>query len=181
MAVKTVNKFDRRRSTKNALCTGLALVLLAVLFRAFGNAPSAAPASPAARNGSVPAAAGDPTRSAARAIAIEIPDVLRRDLFDASAAFPPAVPVSTASGPATRPRSVADERAAIEAEARGTIVLEATMLGTVPTALINGRRCRVGEVVKGFTLKRIAADHVVIERDGVQLLVRYAQPGNARD
>jgi hypothetical protein len=181
MAVKTVNKFDPRRSTKNAVCAGLVLVLMAVLFRAFGNTPSGASASPAAKHGSVPFPAGDPHPAAARAITIEIPDVLPRDLFDASAAFPHEVPVSTASTPATKPTSVTDDRAAIAAEARSTIVLDATMLGSDPTALINGRQCRVGNVVRGFTVKKIAADHVIIERDGVKLQVSYAQSGNARD
>jgi hypothetical protein len=36
-------------------------------------------------------------------------------------------------------------------------------------------------VVKGFTVKRIAADHVVIEREGVMLKVSYAKPVNGRD
>jgi hypothetical protein len=182
MEVKTVNKVDRHRSMKNAICTGLALVLLAVLVRAFGNTPSGASASLGAGNGSVPDPAADPRSPAARAITIEIPDTLPRDLFDASAAFPPEVPVSTVTAtPTTKPHSAADDRAAIAAEARGTIVLDATMLGSDPTALINGRQCRVGNVVRGFTVKKIAADHVVIERDGVRLKVSYAKPGNAKD
>jgi hypothetical protein len=183
MEVKTVNKFDRHRSMKNAICIGLALVLLAVLFRAFGSTPSGASASPGAGNGSAPSQSADLHSPAAQAITIEIPDTLPRDLFDASVAFPPEVPVSSTAPttPATKPHSAADDRAAIAAEARSTIVLDATMLGSDPTALINGRQCRVGNVVKGFTVRKIAADHVVIERDGVRLKVSYAKPGNAKD
>ena len=42
MADKVAKKVDPRRSTKNAVCTGLAFVLLAVLYRVFANMPSGA-------------------------------------------------------------------------------------------------------------------------------------------
>jgi hypothetical protein len=184
MTVKTVN-VDRRRSTKNAVCIGLALVLVAVLFRAFGSTPSGASASPVGNNAPAPSAVGNPSITPARPIVIEIPDALPRDLFDASTAFPPEVAaVKPATAPATvavKSPTAADERAAIAAEARNTIILDATILGANPTALINGRRCRVGNVVKGFTVRQIAADHVVIERGGVRLKVSYANAGNAKD
>jgi hypothetical protein len=166
------------------VCVGLALVLVAVLFRAFGGTPSGASASPVGNNAPAPFAVGNPSITPARPIVIEIPDALPRDLFDASAAFPPEVAVKPATAPTTvavQSPTAADERAAIAAEARNTIILDATILGANPTALINGRRCRVGNVVKGFTVRQIAADHVVIERGGVRLKVSYANSGNAKD
>jgi hypothetical protein len=181
MADKVARKVDPRRSTKNAVCTGLAFVLLAVLYRVFANMPSGATASPIDNAPSVPLLAREAAPTA-RPIIIQIPDALPRDLFDGTAAFPPEVASAPrpTTAPAVRPGTL-DAHAAIAAEARNTIVLDATMLGSDPTALINGRQCRVGNVVKGFTVKRIAADHVVIEREGVMLKVSYAKPVNGRD
>ena len=182
MAEKITTKIDRHRSTKNAVCTGLAFVLVAVLYRMFSNTPAGATASPIDNQASAASVALGPSPTL-RPVIVEIPDALPRDLFDGSAAFPPEV--VSAPAPTTVPTkvkpSVIDAHAAIAAEARNTIVLDATMLGSDPTALINGRQCRVGNVVKGFTVKRIAADHVVIERDGVRLKVSYVKPGNGRD
>jgi hypothetical protein len=182
MADKIVTKVDRHRSKKNAICTGLAFVLVAVLYRMFSNAPAGATASPLDNTPAAASASIEPV-PALRPVIVEIPDALPRDLFDGSAAFPPEVvsaPAVTTAPTAVKPSAV-DARAAIAADARNTIVLDATMLGSDPTALINGRQCRVGNVVKGFTVKRIAADHVVIERDGVRLKVSYVKPDNGRE
>lgn len=186
MADQVTRKRDPRQSTKNAVCVGLAIVLIAVVIRMFGNTPSGASASAIPEAGASSPAAGDSAGSAApalRPLVIEIPDALPRDLFDVNAAFPPetpAKPVPTTM-PTVKASTVAEDHAAIAAEARATIVLDATMLGSDPTALINGRQCRVGNVVKGFTVTRIAADHVVIERGGVKLRVSYAKPGNGHE
>lgn len=49
--------------------------------------------------------------------------------------------------------------------------LQAVMLGSAPTALINSELKRVGDRVLGFTLKSIQERQVLVEKDGVTLAV----------
>ncbi len=53
-----------------------------------------------------------------------------------------------------------------------SLSLQSTMLGSSPTALINGQVLREGECVSGFRLKRIAWDCCTVSRDGVDVELR---------
>ncbi|HAU37238.1 MAG TPA: hypothetical protein DCX07_05925, partial [Phycisphaerales bacterium] len=57
---------------------------------------------------------------------------------------------------------------AIHAQARA-LNLQSTMLGAVPTALLNDRVLRVGEWVNGFRVAEIGASWCVVEKSGVQI------------
>ena len=48
------------------------------------------------------------------------------------------------------------------------LVLQGTILGESPVALISGRPFKVGETINGFTVEKIEERHIVLEKDGVQ-------------
>jgi hypothetical protein len=49
-----------------------------------------------------------------------------------------------------------------------SLVLEATILGSQPRAVINGQTFRIGQSVDGFVILVIGKRHVVVEKDGAQ-------------
>jgi len=60
---------------------------------------------------------------------------------------------------------------AIRAQA-DDLSLQSTMLGSSPTALINGQVLRQGDYVSGFQIKRIAANRCLVCKDGVDVELR---------
>jgi hypothetical protein len=100
------------------------------------------------------------------------PMELARDPFTSPLVFPPP------TAPVITPPEVEDEakiRAAKTEELvraiRANVKLNGTFLGAQPQAIINGKPCRVGDMVHGFEIKRIGARDVIVEKDGIQLLV----------
>ncbi len=61
--------------------------------------------------------------------------------------------------------------AVIRAQARG-LALQSTMLGSPPTALINGQVLGVGDSINGFLVKGIASDNCVVSKEGVDVQLR---------
>ena len=49
------------------------------------------------------------------------------------------------------------------------LCLTSTMLGRLPTALINGQVLRAGDLINGFRLKSITSDCCVVTREGVDV------------
>jgi len=71
-------------------------------------------------------------------------------------------------------RAGSDELArirAVRAQAR-ELSLQSTMLGSRPTALINGQVLRTGDGINGFRVKRIASDRCVVSKGGVDVELR---------
>jgi len=135
---------------------------------------------------SVSASSGDVTATASAArpapqtllidehVAVELTDTLERDLFAMNASF--FTPINHGdseegeekSGPEpsddmTRSLSVRTEAAELE--------LDTTMTGAKPRAMINGVLLKPGDTVEGFKLLRILHRKVVVEKDGVRVLI----------
>ncbi len=49
--------------------------------------------------------------------------------------------------------------------------LQGTVMGTAPTAVVNGREVKEGDVVGGFGVVKIETGGIVVERDGVRLRI----------
>src|SRR5688500_5292927 len=162
----------RKSNVKNKAVWGLLLVLAAVLFRQFGGSSSAPVAANAAAR--VPhGTAGTPT-AVGVPIRLTIPDALPRDLFNTAAMFPREVAASTPSGP--KAAASPDLRAAVVADAQRSIVLQVIVLGPEPKAMINGTLCRVGQVIKGFSVRKIEDQRITLEKQGIELVVPLASP-----
>ncbi len=88
----------------------------------------------------------------------------------------PAPLQSNVAAPAVPPPAPADPAP--------RLVLQFTMLGTNPSALINSRVVHVGDVVEGYRVVRIEAVSVTLERDGNTYPLNMAKPdqltGNER-
>jgi hypothetical protein len=63
---------------------------------------------------------------------------------------------------------VEQDTAAVLRAAQG-LVLQATMLGEQPRAVINGQALKPGEKVRGFELREIRAGDVVLRMDGIDV------------
>jgi hypothetical protein len=164
----------RKSKVKNAAVWGLSLVLAAVLFRQFGGSSSAPAATKAA-------ALVPPAKLAAGApLRLTIPDALPRDLFNVAAVFPREAATPTLSG-GPKAEDAPDLRATVVAEAQRSIVFQAILLGPEPKAMINGTLCRVGQVIKGFSVRKIEDRRIILEKQGIELVVPLASPANGRD
>ena len=168
----------RKSNVKHKAVWGLLLVLAAVLFRQFGGSSSAPRATKAAAR--VPhGTAGAPAAVVGAPLRLTIPDALPRDLFNTASMFPREAASSTPSG--TKAAETPDLRAAVVADAQRSIVVQAIVLGAEPKAMINGTLCRVGQVVKGFSVRKIEDRRIVLEKQGIELVVPLASLTNGRD
>jgi hypothetical protein len=61
--------------------------------------------------------------------------------------------------------------AAVRAQARA-LSLQSTMLGTTPTALINGEVLKEGDQINDFSIKSITSGACVVAKDGVEVVLR---------
>jgi hypothetical protein len=109
--------------------------------------------------GSAPANAPAPRAT----VYVDLPTDLARDLFAAAEAPAPLTPEPDKSGP-----QVADDNQQTTPTAKG-LVLQTTILGTPPRALINGRLLVPGDRINGFTLRRILRREVVLEMNGIEV------------
>ncbi len=57
-------------------------------------------------------------------------------------------------------------------EAAGRLVVESTMVGASPTAMINGRIYRVGDRVDGFEIQAIGPRSCTVEKDDVRVVLQ---------
>lgn len=140
--------------------------------------PKTAVADPtAAVVASLDGAADSPKRTATPGritVAATLPDSPGRDLFAlAEGAFErvrkPVVetPAVEAKSP-PKPVDVVDEAALVRQAAKG-LVLQSTVFGESPTALISGELISPGQTIRGFTLKKIEQRQVVLEKNGIEV------------
>jgi hypothetical protein len=61
----------------------------------------------------------------------------------------------------------------LQAQAKA-LTLQSTMVGAVPTAIINGQVLRAGEWISGFQVVAIAARSCTIEKQGARLILELA-------
>ena len=54
--------------------------------------------------------------------------------------------------------------------------LQTTIMGAVPTALINGQVLHVGQEIQGFTVQSISANCCVVVKDGVEVPIPMRKP-----
>ena len=114
------------------------------------------------------------TRGRPAAVTIALSDTLARDLF----AFDPAEYVKLSdlgnSGDPTGKSGPkrADEQQRLEDEVRQAaqdLVLQSTILGKNPRAMINGRFLTPGSKINGLELREVLPQEVVLTREGVDV------------
>ncbi len=110
--------------------------------------------------------------SGVRTIYVTLSETLQRDLFAIdSRHFAQSVAADADS--ITQEKSAAHP--ADEREAAGLAAglrLQSTVLGVEPRALINGQVMTPGEIIRGFRLQQVLDRQVVLERDGLAIVLR---------
>ncbi len=143
--------------------------------------PSSAEASveaPVAADAPTEAAPPATTPRRANPRVADIPEIDRtidRDLFRPNEEFfPPIVeektePTRVVAVPAPTPKDDKERRARlIRAQARA-LQLESTMVGSRPTAIVNGQVLHKGEWISGFEVKDITSRSCVVEKEDVTI------------
>jgi hypothetical protein len=185
-----------RRDLKKVVILAVLLVILVVVGvsqtgRRAGPSSAAGAVTPARHVGVGPSAGAGGPQGAGRAGAAklngpteddeDLPDLskqaVNRDLFLVSPLhFPPeekakAVPQApVAENPAAKREA---EVRILQAQAKA-LTLQSTMVGAVPTAIVNGQVLRVGEWISGFQVVEIAARSCTIEKQGARLILELA-------
>lgn len=168
MAQVTAQSSPAPRARIWVVAGSLLLVGAAALFRALGASPQAAAgmAAPAMPGGTAGATASETGRTKPTFI-VDWEPVLHRDLFDATMfvaeASPAAQPVAAA------PEAPRPSMAMLVAEARSKLMLQATMVGPRPIAIINGQTHHLGDTVNGYRITRIEQRRIAVVRDDIEL------------
>ena len=102
---------------------------------------------------------------------------ISRDLFTPDPRFFPLGQSVYATDQATTNPSGGSDEGAIRARAQ-ILTLESTIVGTRPTAIINGSFVRVGEWVNGFKVTRITERMCELECKGVKVVKEMVQSGD---
>ena len=121
--------------------------------------PPEAPATGADGEG----AAAANTAPSRNTVYVDLPSDVSRDLFAA-----PADPAPAAPGTGKSVAERADDNPQAAPSAQG-LVLQSTILGHPPRALINGRLLVPGDQINGFTLRRIVSREVILESHGIEV------------
>ena len=166
-------KADKRKLTVMLVLLGVAVVLW---FRmTMTQTPQAATASTTPITTAAEAVVAAEAAALARpVIDVELTERLDRDLFALNPAlFTPindgdSEEVEEKSG--AKPSDEMSRPLAIRTEA-AELKLATTMLGSRPRALINGQVLSVGDTVDGFKLLRILHRKVVVEKNGIRVLI----------
>ena len=181
---------ELKRGGKKTVVLGLLLLLLAILvcrevFRRLGPSdvgaivPRRARAVEAATAVS-PASPNKPPKRSERPgkVASLAKPVVDRDLFAPNPSyFPPhqrqnkQAPVVTPVDRAAAKREA--ERRAVQAQAQA-LVLQSTVVGTMPTAIINGQVLHEGDWINGFRVIEITSRACVIERKGMRVTLEMS-------
>jgi hypothetical protein len=180
-----------RQEPSKAVVLGVLLLVLVVvagreLFKRLGPSRAGAAVTAEARAVRPLPATGRPSGAAGQddldsARIKDIPHlkklVVNRDLFTPDPVhFPPVqvnkpVPVvKPAEDPAAQ---VEVERRAIQAQAKA-LTLQSTVIGAVPTAIVNGQVLRVGDWVNGFQVKEITSRVCTVEKKGMSVVLEMA-------
>jgi len=102
---------------------------------------------------------------------VDLPSSLKRDLFALNARFYRArqvdepEPQSEEKFNNQRP----DDLSGAIDRAKAELVLQATLLGDEPKALINGQMLRVGQTIRGFKLTNVRQHEVTLEKNGIEI------------
>ena len=102
-----------------------------------------------------------------------------RDLFTPNPVyFPPhqkakIAPKVVNSGQTAGEREEARKRA-VQAQAQ-SLTLQSTVIGSVPTAIINGRVLRGGEWINGFRVVQVSTYRCLLEKDGIQVALELSK------
>jgi hypothetical protein len=168
---------NKLRSGKRpmAIVAGLVILLGAVCVRFLMPSPSKAAASAAARRGKNEGPPQPPGPALAQPLSrlqMDWPMDLARDPFTSAVVFPPPVkPTPTQPEVEDEAKIRAAKTEELIRAIRANVKLNGTFLGAQPQAIINGKPCRVGDTVHGFVIKHIGGRDVIVEKDGIQLLV----------
>ena len=176
-------KAETRRDPKRAAVLGVLVVVLAVLaVRQF--AKRAAPA----RAGAAVASAGAPAGGAVGSPALVIEGLaealpqraaaVSRDLFTPNSGFYPS---KQTEKPVLVVKPVDDTAARRQAEIRTVqtqaqaMTLQSTVVGSVPTAIINGQVLRTGERINGFRVVDISTRSCTVEKGGLRVTLEMSK------
>jgi hypothetical protein len=178
-----------RRDPKKVAILGVLLVILLVVgvqqtVQRIGPSSAEGAVTPGRHVGLAAAAAGSRGAASPNGQAgsdEDLPDLSKqavtRDLFVVNPLhFPPeekpkavtAVPV--VENPAAKHEA---ELRILQAQAKA-LTLQSTMVGAVPTAIINGQVLRAGEWISGFQVVEIATRNCTIEKQGARLILELA-------
>jgi hypothetical protein len=146
------------------VAAGLLIVLGALSARHLFRAPSesAAAGAPPAPS-PVDAPAGQQARPK---VEVDWSTTLTGDPFSSQLVFPPKPAVAPEPAP---PQS--DKAEELTQVVRRTIKLTGTFLGSHPLAIMNGKMYHTGDRIDGFLVRQIGAREVVLEKDGVQIVL----------
>ena len=181
-------KAEANRDPKRTAVLGVltvVLLVLAVRQIAKRTAPARAGAAVAIRN---PASAGMPGLAAVGAAALpaeglaealpkRVP-VVTRDLFTPNPGFYPS---KETERPAPVVKPVDDTVARREAEFRTvqtqarSLALQSTVVGSVPTAIINGQVLRTNEWINGFEVVEISTRSCTVEKGGLRVTLEMSK------
>ncbi|MHB1156695.1 MAG: hypothetical protein ACYC26_07635 [Phycisphaerales bacterium] len=141
----------------------------------------AQPGAAVAATGSAPAAAAKSSADKNARIEIVLPQfpMSHRDLFAFDPGYFPSIetPVGNTSVVDKSDAKSTDDsfrrqqlELAVQAQAK-SLALQSTLLGDVSRAMISGNLLEVGQSIQGFTLKEVRSRAVVLEKDGVQVIL----------
>jgi hypothetical protein len=129
-------------------------------------------------NGDAPAEAGETLAAApvkpVQRVSVELPTTLSRDLFTLDAGrytrVPQEEPVFQPVVEKSAPQSTDDNRTRVTTPTQAvSLVLQTTILGESPRAMINGQVLKPGQKIGGYTLRRVMPRQVILEMNGVEL------------
>lgn len=115
---------------------------------------------------------------------VELPSSLQREAFTYTDQFHTGLGISNDETVADVTESVpeADEVVQllptleeVSQEAQTTLRLESVLLGESPLAIVNGRVCRVGSRLEGFTVIAIGSGSITVSRHGFEIELRLPQ------
>ena len=159
-----------RPSRAGVVAAALLVVLGAVSARRLLRAPSES----AAADAPPPAATvqGPAGQEGQFHVTVDWNPTLTRDPFSSVAVFPPK--------PVAPPEPLVpqgDKAEELTQAVRRKIKLNGTFVGSHPLAIMNGKMYRTGDHVDGFLLKQIGVREVVLEKDGVQIVLAEREAG----
>jgi hypothetical protein len=182
---------ELKHDKKKAVLLGvLAIVAVALILQQVASAtPAETSASPAPSPTGASASDADPgmdaTASAARSRALTdaarrrneylrtMDRKIQRDLFAPNRRFfaPPKEPTEEAPAKKTPEQIEQERREAIRMQAQA-LALQSTIVGTTPTAVIDGMVLRKGEWVGGFEVTEIKPRSCTVRKDGVSVVLK---------
>jgi hypothetical protein len=158
-------KGGKRSARAGVIAAGLLILLGGLSAKKFLRTP----AESAAADGILPAPSAEGPAGTQGQFRVEVDwnATLSRDPFWSTAVFPPKAPVIP------DPEVPQGDKAEELAQAvRKTIKLNGTFLGSHPIAIMNGKMFRTGDQVEGLLLRHIGSREVVLEKDGVKVVLK---------